>query len=296
MTMAQGSKDRADERRRKDLAEFLKARRATLKPSDFGLPNLGRRRAPGLRREELAQISGIGVSWYTSLEQGRDIQVSKKLLQRLVSALRLSPHDAAYLSSLADHPVLEVCEPSGEISEMLQVALDGFTAGPAFVTDEAFDVIAFNQLADFIYGFGKYDGPHAANIAWRLFMDPYRRGIFVAWREWATQSVGLLRAQCARYSSNAKLEQLVEDLLVASPEFAKMWDASRRSGAASYLPNGISFTIAGFGILNFLSLRLRMITNPDWLLVHLIPADENTADAVRRMRVGQETARLHVQT
>jgi transcriptional regulator with XRE-family HTH domain len=163
------------------------------------LPHLGRRRAPGLRRQELAQISGIGVSWYTSLEQGRDIQVSKELLQRLVSALRLSPHDAAYLSSLADHPVLEIREPSGELLKVLQIALDGFTAGPAFVTDEAFDVIAFNQLGNFIYGFDNYDGPHAANIAWRLFIDPYRRGIFVAWREWAAQCVGLLRAQCAMH-------------------------------------------------------------------------------------------------
>jgi hypothetical protein len=97
-------------------------------------------------------------------------------------------------------------------------------------------------------------------------------------------------------SGNAKLEELLEDLLVSSPEFAKMWDASRRSGAGSYLPNEIGFTIAGFGILSFLSLRLRIITNPDWLIVHLIPADEYTADAVGRIRAGWETVGLEVQT
>jgi len=285
--MTETSKNNAEARRRRDLAEFLKAKRACLKPSDFGLPSLGRRRAPGLRREELAQISGIGISWYTSLEQGRDIQVSKDLLQRLTSALRLSPHDAAYLSSLASHPVSEVHDSFAEILPMLQIALDGFSAGPAFVTDEAFDVMAFNGLGNFIYRFDTYDGPHAENIAWRLFMDPYRRGIFAAWPEWAALSVGILRAQCARLSGNKRLQQLVEDLLDASPEFGQMWEASRKSGAGSYVPSEIRFNIADFGILTFLSLRLRIVTNPDWLLVQLIPADAKTACAVVEIRAGK---------
>ncbi len=285
--MADTSKERVEARRRKDLAEFLKAKRAVLKPSEFGVPSLGRRRAPGLRREELAQISGIGLSWYTSLEQGRDIQVSKKLLERLTHALRLSPHDAAYLSSLAAHPISEVHEPFGEVIHVLQLALDGYSGGPAFVTDEAFDVLAFNQLANFVYRFDAYDGPHAANIAWRLFMDPYRRGIFASWAEWAEYSVGLLRAQCARFSGHKRLEQLVSDLVAASPEFGRMWEASRKSGAGSYLPSEIRFTIADFGILEFLSLRLRIVTNPDWLLVQLIPANEKAARAVQTIRARQ---------
>jgi transcriptional regulator with XRE-family HTH domain len=131
--MAEQSKDDVEARRRKDLAEFLRTKRAALKPGDFGLPTSRRRRAPELLREELAQISGIGVTWYTWLEQGRDIQVSTDLLQRLTRALRLSPHDAAYLFSLTAHPAPEVREPLPGIADMLQVAFDGYSAGPAFV-------------------------------------------------------------------------------------------------------------------------------------------------------------------
>jgi transcriptional regulator with XRE-family HTH domain len=281
--MADNPKDNVEARRRKDLAEFLRSKRAALKPGDFGLPTSRRRRAPGLLREELAQISGIGITWYTWLEQGRDIQVSTDLLQRLTRALRLSPHDAAYLFSLAAHPAPEVREPLPGIAAMLQVALDGYSAGPAFVGDEIFDVLAFNHVGNFIYRFDDYDGPRPRNHYWRLFMDPYRRGIHVSWPEWAEFGVGILRAQYASHLGNKKLEKLVEDLLAASPDFRQLWDASKKSGTSSYSPGIVQFKIPGFGTLNFLSLRLKIITNPDWLVVLLIPADDKTATAVREI-------------
>lgn len=146
-------------RRRRDLGEFLRAKRAALKASDFGVPTSGRRRAPGLRREELAQIAGIGITWYTWLEQGRDIQVSVDLLQRLTRALRLSPHDVAYLFSLASQPLTTLPKEGPELVESLQTVLDGYTFGPAFAADLVGNTLAFNLIGDFVYHFSGYNGP-----------------------------------------------------------------------------------------------------------------------------------------
>ena len=113
----------------------MKPKRAALRPEDFGLSASGRRRTPGLRREELAQVSGVGVTWYTWLEQGRDIRVSAELLQRLSRTLRLSPHDAVYLYSLADQAPADIHADSQNVIEGLQAVLDGYASGPAFAID-----------------------------------------------------------------------------------------------------------------------------------------------------------------
>jgi transcriptional regulator with XRE-family HTH domain len=94
---------------RRELRDFLQARRAALKPEDVGLQGTGRRRAPGLRREEVASLACVGLTWYTWLEQGRDIHVSEEMLQRVARALKLSPHDTAYLFSLAGRRPPEIC-------------------------------------------------------------------------------------------------------------------------------------------------------------------------------------------
>src|SRR5215467_4133869 len=155
-----------------ELREFLQARRAALKPENLGFQGIGRRRAPGLRREEVASIAGVGLTWYTWLEQGRDIRVSEDMLQRLALALNLSPHDTAYLFSLAGRRPPEVRALSIKIDSSIQLALDGFKAGPGFVLNARMDTVAFNRLAEAIYRFDNFDGPLARNNVWRLFMDP----------------------------------------------------------------------------------------------------------------------------
>src|SRR5205814_7325092 len=161
ITVAHNAHIELESRRRRDLGEFLRAKRALLKPIDFGLPTLGRRRAPGLRREEVAQISGIGVTWYTWLEQGRDIRVSDDLLRRLTRVLRLSPHESNYLCSLAGRHLTAPAHPDVNLADGVQAVLDGYSLGPAFVLDLVGNVLAFNRVGDIIYRFTDYDG------AWR---------------------------------------------------------------------------------------------------------------------------------
>ena len=278
-------------RGRRELGEFLQAKRAALKPSDLGLPVIGRRRVAGLRREELASAATIGVTWYTWLEQGRDIRVSSEMLGRIARVLRLSPSDTAYLFALAGQPEPQIRESIPRLDATIKAMLDGYTGGPAYVVDELFDVKGFNRPADLIYRFDAYDSPHRRNMLWRNFIDPYRRQLYVPWLENVTTAVGLLRSVYAKRSGEPKVEQLVKDLCEASPEFSRLWDASRRRGPSSYAPAEVHLYVSGIGVLKFFSVMLAIVTYPDWLVVVLSSVDDATASALNRLT--QRTGQAH---
>jgi transcriptional regulator with XRE-family HTH domain len=278
--------DNAGARRRKDLAEFLRAKRANLRPSDFGLPNSGRRRAPGLRREELAQLSGIGITWYTWLEQGREIHVSTDLLQRLTRALRLSPHDAAYLFSLAGQSLTVLPQEAPGLVDGLQTVLDGYTFGPAAVLDGIGTTLACNHLGDFVYHFSGYEGPWGDNIFWRLFMDPYRRQLYVDWPEFARYGVGLMRGFYASRRDDSKYQQMIEELCNSSAEFRQLWSESAPQGVSSIGPSPLRLQVPGLDQLHFLSVRLAVPTKDAWV-VFLSPLDEKTTSAMLGLQAPQ---------
>src|SRR5690242_3470091 len=138
--------------KRVELAQFLRTRRARVLPVDVGLPGGGRRRTPGLRREEVAQLADVGVSWYTWLEQGRDIHVSEPLLERLARALRLTPTERAHLFALAQgRPAASPLIAPAGVSEALQRVLDVHPF-PALVATMRWDYLAWNTAAVRLYG------------------------------------------------------------------------------------------------------------------------------------------------
>jgi transcriptional regulator with XRE-family HTH domain len=275
--MTGSGEENHETRRRRDLAEFLKAKRAALKPGDFGIPDMGRRRTPGLRREELAQIAGIGITWYTWLEQGRPIHVSPDFLQRLTRVLRLSPHDAVYLASLAGQPVTPLPRERGLI-EGLQTVLDGYILGPALASDATGNILAYNQIGDFVYRFSDNPGPRRDNMFWRLFMDPYRRQMYVDWQDFARYSVGLMRGLYASRKDDLAFREMIGDLCRSCPVFHTMWDESSRQGASSYAPNRVHLRVPGLGHLDFLSVPLQLLSQ-DWI-IFWSPLDEKTASAM----------------
>jgi hypothetical protein len=287
--MADNPKDNVKARRRMDLAEFLRAKRATLRPGDFGLPTSRRRRAPGLLREELAQISGIGVTWYTWLEQGRDIHVSTDLLHRLTRVLRLSPHDAAYLLSLAGQPPTFLPQEGSGLIDGLQAVLDGYTWGPAVVLDGVGTTLAFNLIGDFVYRFSGYDGPWGDNIFWRLFMDSYRRQMYVDWPEFARYGVGLMRGLYASRKDDTAFHRMLEELCSSSPDFHRMWSESVPQGASSIAPSPLRLQVSGLGQLNFFPVRLVVPTKDAWA-IFLSPQDERTMSAMLGLQ-GSSTTR-----
>jgi transcriptional regulator with XRE-family HTH domain len=274
-------------RQRLELREFLQARRASLKPQDFGIQDSARRRAPGLRREEIASLAGVGLTWYTWLEQGRDIRVSEEMLERVARGLKLSPHDTAYLFSLAGRHPPEQRSAVERIHPAVQLVLDGFEAGPAFVLNARMDAVAHNRLADAIYRFDNFEGTLARNMVWRLFMDPRRRRLYLDWTDFAIFGIGFLRGNYATRIGDPEFENLLHALRGSSADFERLWKDSGRRGTSSLVPAEVRFRVPGRGILRFFSVRFILPSSPDHVIVLLPPTDKKTSRVMAEMRLGR---------
>jgi transcriptional regulator with XRE-family HTH domain len=276
------------ETRRRELREFLKSRRAALSPELVGHEGGSRRRTRGLRREEVAALADVGVTWYTWLEQGRDINVSADTLARIARALQLSSSDTTYLFSLAAIPRFETAHPSTAVDPFLQAALDGYVIGPAFVVGPFFDVEAFNDLADGIFDFDGCSGPFARNHIWRAFMDQQRRSLYADWPSIAKLSVGTLRVRYALHVENTYLRSLIASLSDGSEAFRQLWS---QHPTEMELPVSITFTTAPYGDLQFTSLRFRFMGRDDRLMLLLAPASPDTVAAMTQMARARARAR-----
>ena len=268
------------ETRRRELREFLRARRAALSPDLVGHAGGSRRRTRGLRREEVAMLADVGVTWYTWLEQGRDINVSAETLARIARALQLSPCDTTYLFTLAGVPRFEPAAPSTTVESSLQTALDGYMVGPAFVVDTFFDVEAFNDLADGLFDFGGCSGPFARNHVWRTYMDPRRRALYTDWPSVARLSAATLRVRYAQHVENAYLRGLIASLIEGSEEFREVWN---QHPTAAHPAVSIGFALAQYGPLQFTSFRFRFMGQVERFMVLLAPENPATVAAMRHM-------------
>jgi transcriptional regulator with XRE-family HTH domain len=208
---------------RAELAEFLRARRARLSPRQAGLPEVGRRRTPGLRRQEVAQLAGMSVDYYIRLEQGRGPHPSRQVLSALARALMLTADERDYLFRLAGESPPVLAGPSREITPGIRHLLDSMPDTPAYVVDAAYNVLAWNQLAThFIGNLAGYEDPNM--IRWTFQRSPAD----VIWTDedflrFTRSTVADLRASYARYPGDQRIETLVTEMLALSPEFAAMW-------------------------------------------------------------------------
>ncbi len=212
-------------KRRAGLAAFLQNRRARLHPEEFHLPTFQRRRTRGLRREELAQLVGMGVSWYTWLEQGRDIQVSDQVLERLTAILRLTPEERRHLFLLAQGTIEPLDELDGRaqiLNPAIQTILDGFIY-PARVFDERVNVVGWNESANRVFGDYSSRTERERNGPWFLFMHPSARPFHVHWEREARRCLASLHARHDRYPDDRWLNELIAELQQASPEFRAWW-------------------------------------------------------------------------
>ena len=210
--------------RRREAGEFLRSRRERLTPSDVGLPNGFRRRTPGLRREEVAMLADVGTTWYTWLEQGRDVRPSDELLSALAGALRLDPTERRHLYILHERLAPEQRSAGPEwIEEPLRRMLDSLTGQPAYILGRRWDVLAWNRAADVVYGsYGRLEGDER-NALHLVFVDPDHRRLLVDWEAVARASLAMFRADCARYAGDPEFERLTARLIRLSPEFAQWW-------------------------------------------------------------------------
>ena len=211
-------------RRRAELADFLRKRRESLGPEDVGLPGGGRRRTPGLRREEVAQLAGVGTTWYTWLEQGRDVRASLDVLEAIAGALRLSRAERSHLVLLGRGEQPPPCKsPAERVSPTLRKLIENLGPNPAYILGRRWDYLAWNDAAVALLGdLGKI--PRAArNHAWLTFTDPARREMFTDWERSSRVMVAKFRADSARHLGDPEFESLIEALRKSSPEFCRAW-------------------------------------------------------------------------
>ncbi|MFJ2435868.1 helix-turn-helix domain-containing protein [Streptomyces anulatus] len=213
--------------RRAELSEFLRTRRAKLRPGDVGLPEFGRhRRVPGLRREELAQLAGVSVAYYTRLEQGNGRNVSAEVLDAIARALRLTDAESAHLTHLAKparHKKKRRPARVQRVRKGLLYLLDSMDGIPAYVTGARSDVLAWNAMAAAVFGDWGALPPAERNWARLVFLSPAYRDLFVNWDSKASDMVSYLRLYAGCHPDDPELSALVGELSVKSDEFRRLW-------------------------------------------------------------------------
>lgn len=213
------------------LGTFLRDRRMRLDPATFGFQP-GRRRTPGLRRDEVAQRANISPTWYTWLEQGRGGAPSSHVLDRIAAGLMLTEPERDHLHVLAfGHPPEPHYRQHDGITPRLQRVLDAMPFSPAIIRTATWDVVAWNKAAAIILTDYAKLPPDRRNILRMIFSDERVRAAQDDWRNVARYVVGAFRADAARAGAGMEIRQLVDELSANSPEFKAMWDDNEIAGA-----------------------------------------------------------------
>ncbi|WP_327431246.1 helix-turn-helix domain-containing protein [Streptomyces sp. NBC_01236] len=268
--------------RRAELSEFLRTRRARLKPEDVGLPDFGRhRRVPGLRREELAQLAGVSVAYYTRLEQGNGRNVSAEVLDAIARALRLSDAEHAHLTHLAkpkQHKKKQTARPQ-QVRVALRQLIDTFDSVPAYVVGRRSDILVWNRMAAAVFGDWSELPPQERNWARMVFLKPEYRELFVEWDQKASDIVSLLRMDAGCHPDDPRLSALVGELSVKSEEFRRLW-ATHDVKEKSHGVKRLHHPLVGELSLHFESFRLVDDEEQSLVTYHAEPGSAS-AEALR---------------
>ncbi|MFI6764577.1 helix-turn-helix transcriptional regulator [Streptomyces sp. NPDC050355] len=241
----------ARRRRSAELREFLRSRRARLTPGDVGMPGGGGRRTPGLRREEVAVLAGVGVSWYTWLEQGREINVSADVLDAVARVLRLDGAEREHLYLLAGLNPPQSPPAAREISPQLLRVIDGWLPRPAYVIDRHWHLAAVNRAARVVFGYGEDDH----NCLVSFFTNARFRSEICHWEDAARAIVGQFRADAARYPDDPEFGRMAADMCAASPAFAEVW-AEHPVGTATEGTKALAHPAGGELVFEYTALPL----------------------------------------
>ena len=258
--------------RRQELGAFLQALRSRCAPEAFGFPGGSRRRTQGLRREEAAQLAGISPTWYTWIEQGREVRVSPEVLDRLAQSLRLTASERAYLFEMAGRrdPKDAAPEDDGAPEALANLLTD--IAIPAYLMGRYWDVLAWNAQAAELFA-GWLDQPQAKggtqpNMLRFVFLQPQARQFVVDWETRARRITAEFRADCRSRFEESALQRLVDELKQASPEFSRYWkqhDVLERQGGQR------AFNHPRRGLVTYQQVTLRPVEQEHLKLVVLSP-------------------------
>ncbi|AVG41665.1 helix-turn-helix transcriptional regulator [Achromobacter insolitus] len=260
--------------RRQALGEFVRSARSRITPQMAGLPEGMRRRTPGLRREEVAQLCGISVTWYTWIEQGREVSVSPSVWSRIAGVLQLARAERAYLFDLADCADPQHARDDAGAPGPLQECVNAINA-PAYVLDRAWNVLAYNEpLRDLFDNWPARDAE--PNLLSYIFLDPAARELVVDWDQRARRVVAEFRADAGAHLDESAVLALLDNLNRQSPVFAHWWTrhavVEREGGLRE-------FQHPRRGKLAYQQITFRLATHPDLKLVMLLGAGAEPADA-----------------
>jgi len=214
-----------------EVREFLTSRRAKLTPADVGLPDVGQRRVPGLRRGEVATLAGVSIEYYAKLERGAIAGASSSVLEAITQALRLDDTERAHLFDLAraadgipvsGRPRRRTTRQSAS-RPSLHWALEAITGGVAFVRNPQMDLLAANALGRVFYSPLIGDGGRTPNLARFQFLDPASRDFYPDWDLFAQMCVAIMRAEAGRDPRDRALQDLVGELSTQSETFRRLW-------------------------------------------------------------------------
>ncbi|MEU3992100.1 helix-turn-helix transcriptional regulator [Streptomyces platensis] len=208
-----------------ELGDFLRSRRARIRPEEVGLPGHGRRRVPGLRREEVAQLAGVSVDYYIRLEQGRGPSVSDAVLDAIGRVLRLDDTEQQYLRTVA-RPAARRTAAAGPAPQRvrpgLRLLLDTMEKAPAFVLGRRMDVLAWNALGDAVAGFSQMPAEER-NMPRQVFLNPQAHELYPDWPAVAAETVAYLRLDAGNHPRDKQLATLVGELSLGSEDFRRLW-------------------------------------------------------------------------
>ncbi|GGF98538.1 helix-turn-helix transcriptional regulator [Paenibacillus aceti] len=277
-----------DQGRLQALSEFLKYSRAKISPESVGFAHGTRRRTPGLRREEVAQLAGVSATWYTWLEQGRDIQVSASVLDCVATALKLTGDERKYLFALAMGPVSPAARPKdtfAEISPALIKIIQELRYCPAIINDRHYNIVAWNAAASQVFVNFDQIPFEQRNMISLLFTRKELRRLAVNWEDFVSGFLAIFRAYYGQYVEDEWYEQFINEMNEAAPEFNTLWQQSKVSTAPEVL---IEFRHAKAGKMLFHLTSFQVQGETDLRCSIYTPAPEsNTENKLRRLLTKQ---------
>jgi transcriptional regulator with XRE-family HTH domain len=270
-----GERRRVGERRRAELGEFLKARRARLSPGDFGMAPGSRRRTPGLRREEVALLAGVGVTWYTWLEQGRQINASTQVLDAVASTLRLDRAEREHLYRLAEATPLRSECAGRAVPDAIREIVNSLDPLPASLLNGRHDMLMSNSASEELFWEWHTMPCVHKNTLWCCITEPTARGKFPEYEAHVRYLVARMRSAYSRHIGDPDWEEDIRRLASLSREFADLW---ARHEVADPEPRTLTYLHPQAGTLCLAVSELQVPAMPEARIVVYTPQDDQTRE------------------
>ena len=277
------------ELRRRELGAFLRSRRERIKPEQVGLHSMRRRRTPGLRREEVAQLAGVGITWYTWLEQGRDIHPSAQVLDAIARTLQLDSHEHSHLFTLAGMATTTIADQCLGLCSTVQPLIDQLDPFPAAVVNSRLDLLAYNRVYASFFPDLETIPIEDRNLLWLAFTHPQWQAAIVDWDDIVGRMVAEYRAAMAEHLDEAAWKTLVARLHRASPEFTALWERHDVQGVESRTKRARHPDV---GLLQLIYTNLWVGQQVGIRIIAFTPADQRTRRRLERLSesLDQQTA------